>query len=245
MVLAHMLSTTQWTMVFRAAKEDRRSARPALGQLMETYWQPLYFFARGQGLSADDAEDATQAFLAELVDSEFLAAADPFKGRFRSYLLTHWKRFLIDRIRSENRIKRGGNCIVTSLDCADGEKAWLRASSNGSGPTDPDRVYYQEWASTIVRRALAQLRAEYESSQREGVFHALVPILTVPIGAQTYLELASKLSVSEGAAKVALHRLRQRFAQSVRNLVAETLDDPNDLEGEIRELTDFLHQAPK
>lgn len=237
-----MLSTTQWTLVFRAAREEQASQRPALGQLIDRYWQPLYFYARRQGLSAVDAEDATQSFMTLLLDGGFLATADPAKGRFRSYLLTHWKRYLIDRFRSDQRIKRGGDHNVTSLYCAEGEKAWLVWSSTTESGADPDRAYYEEWASTIIRTAIAQLRSEYEASHRGATLDALLPHLTKPVVTETYEALSNQLQISAGAAKVALHRLRQRFAHTVRALVRETLEDPSDLEAEIQALTQFLQR---
>ncbi|MCU0710280.1 MAG: sigma-70 family RNA polymerase sigma factor [Pirellula sp.] len=240
--VVYLLSTTQWTLVFRAAREEQASQRPALGQLFDRYWQPLYFYARRQGLSAADAEDATQGFLTQLLDGGFLASADPAKGRFRSYLLTHWKRYLIDRYRADQRIKRGGDHNVTSLYCAEGEKAWLIWSSNAQGEFDPDRAYYEEWASTIIRTSIEQLRNEYEASHRGATLDALLPHLTKPTVAQTYQELSDQLQISVGAAKVALHRLRQRFAHTVRALVRETLEDPADLEEEIQVLTRFLQR---
>lgn len=227
-------------MVFQAAREDHRMENRALSQLIEAYWQPLYFFARRQGLSPVDAEDATQAFLMELMEGDSLAAADPAKGRFRTYLLTLWKRFLIDRARFENRVKRGGAHRLVSLSCVDGEKAWLNWSTTATPDADPDRAYYEQWAAAIVDAALQQLRLEYSQSQRTRIFDTLVPYLTAPIHPDAYRQMAAQLSSTEGAAKVALHRLRQRFAQSVRQKVHETLDNPEDLDTELEELIRYL-----
>ncbi|MFO1065407.1 MAG: sigma-70 family RNA polymerase sigma factor [Pirellulales bacterium] len=239
-----MLNTTQWTVVFRAAREDRRSDRPALSQLIERYQQPLYFFARRQGLSADDAEDAVQSFLTELIEGDTLAAADPAKGRFRTYLLTLWKRFLTDRARYENRLKRGGGMAVTSLYCAEGEKAWVMWSgSSASDRVDPDRAYYQQWASTIIESVLRDLKSEYVRSGRTDVFETLLPLLTVPADAETYRSSAARMNTTEGAVKVALHRLRQRFAQALRQQVIETLDDADELESELNELKRYYLRA--
>ena len=227
-------------MVFQAAREDRRADHRALSQLIEGYWQPLYFFARRQGLSAADAEDATQTFLMELMEGNSLAAADPAKGRFRTYLLTLWKRFLIDRTRSENRVKRGGAHTLTSLSCVDGEQAWLNWSTTATPDADPDRAYYEQWSAAIVDAALQQLRAEYAQSQRTKIFDTLVPYLTTLTQTEGYRHIATQLNSSEGAAKVALHRLRQRFAQAVRQKVQETLDNPADLEAELAELIRYF-----
>lgn len=235
-----MLISTQWTMIFQAAQEARSAQRPAMSQLMEKYWQPLYFFARQQGLSAADAEDATQAFLSELLDGRVLAAADPAKGRFRTYLLTIWKRFLIDRARTENAAKRGGQVAITSIYCGDGEKAWLSHSTYSNPDRDADRTYYQEWASTLVRTALHDTRTEYVKSQRERTFQMLLPHLAAPIQADIYSEVSQKLGITTAAAKVALHRLRHRFATRLRQLVLETVEDPAELDVEIEELQRYL-----
>lgn len=208
---------------------------------MEKYWQPLYFHARRQGLSPQDAEDATQAFMTKLVEGDFLESADPAKGRFRSYLLTYWKRFLIDRARAEGRLHRGGNQSIVSLSGSRGEDAWKLWSSSSSPKSDPDQAYHEAWAATLVQNSLEQLRAEYAASHRAGVFEALLPLLTQPADAQTYSVLSNRLAVSVGAAKVALHRLRQRFAQTLRALVQETIEDPSDLESEIQTLSNYLN----
>ena len=237
-----MLTTTHWTMVFRAASEERGSRRLVLGELLEKYWQPLYFYARRQGLSAEDAEDATQALMTKLVEGDFLATADPAKGRFRTYLLTYWKRFLIDRARSEGRIKRGGDRSILSLSGERGEEAWKLWSSTSQPGLDADGAYEAEWARSILRNTVEILRAEYASSQRELAFESLLPYLTVPVDNQTYLDVSKRMSVSLGAAKVALHRLRQRFAQTLRLVVQETLEDAGDLDSEIQTLMAYLRR---
>ncbi len=186
-----MTFTTSWTIVFQAAGRDS-SDNQALGRLMERYWQPLYFFARRRGLSAADAEDATQAFLLELIEGNSLAAADPAKGRFRAYLLTLWKRFLIDRARFENRIKRGGAVKITSLNYSEGERAWLDwSNASSANSTDPDRAFGEQWAATIIDAALQLLRTEYRQSRREAMCETLMPYLTVPIGAEIYRQIAA------------------------------------------------------
>jgi RNA polymerase sigma-70 factor (ECF subfamily) len=215
---------------------------------MEKYWQPLYFYARRQGLSSQDAEDATQSFMMRLVESDFLETADPAKGRFRSYLLTHWKRFLIDRARAEGRIKRGGHASVVSLSYAPAEEDWVRWSASSPqggarGGCDPDQAFEEEWARSILRNTVEHLRAEYTSSHRGATFDLLIPYLTRPVVAETYMLLSKQLSVSVGAAKVALHRLRHRFAQELRANVQATIEDPSDLEAEIRILQAYLHST--
>lgn len=214
-----------------------------MSQLIEKYWQPLYFHARRQGLSPQDAEDAAQTFMTKLVEGDFLESADPAKGRFRSYLLTHWKRFLIDRARAEGRLHRGGNRSIFSISGEQGEEAWKRWASTSGRETDPDRAFHEEWARSLLKNSIEQLRTEYAASHRQPIFEALLPYLTQPVDAETYADLSKKLAVSAGAAKVALHRLRQRFAQTLRTLVQETIDDPKELESELQTLLTCVQQG--
>jgi RNA polymerase sigma factor (sigma-70 family) len=231
-----MFTTTQWTVVFDAAKEDSKTSRPALNALLDKYWKPLYFYARHTGLSASDAEDATQSFMTELVQGSFIEKADPARGRFRSYLLTAWKRHLIDMDRTQRRQKRGGDVSMTSIYCERGESEWLARASVQTQQADPDQFFVEEWATNLVREALTRLEREYGTSQRGAIFQSLKGFLTVPIEQKTYEAVAKENGLSAGAAKVALHRLRQRFAQTLREVVQETVDDPEDVQSELDEL---------
>lgn len=238
-----MFSTTHWTVVFEAARESRESNRPALGAIVEKYWKPLYFVARHQGLSPADAEDATQAFLAGVVQGDFLEKADPAKGRFRSYLMTSWKRFLIDDYRNKNRLKRGGaNVLTVSMTSEKGERQWLDVSAKSS---DLDHVFNRGWASNLIDESIERLRSEYASGHRIAVFNTLLPSLTSPLQASDYEKLASSLSISVGATKVAIHRLRQRFSQTLRSVIEETVENPNDVESEMTTLLNVLLNADR
>lgn len=231
-----MFSTTQWTVVFRAAHEKTGAGRPALSTVMKKYWRPLYVFARQQGLSSVDAEDATQAFLSELIEGDLLEKADPAKGRFRTYLLTAWKRFLIDQHRAERAAKRGGKVIVQSLQTSLAEQHW-RSLAIEQAP--PDELYTSSWATGLVDETIRRLKLEYMNG-RIAMFDELLPQLTVPVDQGVYTEIARKLAITEGAAKVALHRLRQRFAKTLREVTAETIEDPAELNTEIDELIRVL-----
>ena len=236
-----MFKTTRWTVVFQAAAEDSGAGRPALTEIIQKYWRPLYFYARQRGLSAVDAEDATQSFLAGFVDGKLLERADPAKGRFRTYLLTAWKRYLVDQHRYATREKRGGVAPTLSIHAECSEVDWLSSRKENS---DPDKVFQTGWAKNIVDETLRRLRSEYDSSQRAPVFDALIPYLSVPVTNEVYQQIASKLSVTTGASKVALHRLRQRFSQCIRDVIEETVDDPNDVESELSELFQVLVENP-
>lgn len=235
-----MFSTTRWTVIFKAANESRDADRPALGALIEKYWKPLYCVARRQGLSAADAEDATQGFLTGIVQGDLLEKADPAKGRFRTYLLTAWKRYLIDVYRKENRQKRAGDARTVSLNCERGERQWMEIAATN---LDPDQIFSSGWASNLIDETINRLRLEYSTDKRVDLLNALLPNLTRPADAASYKQLASRLSLTVGATKVALHRLRQRFAQTLRLAVEETIDDPAELESEMKELLNELLAA--
>jgi len=179
----------------------------------------------------------------ELIEGQILSTADPAKGRFRNFLLTIWKRFLIDRNRGETRLKRGGGEVVTSIFYAAGEQDFLEHSHYRPKNRQPEEFFEEEWASSIVREAFSTLESEYSKSNRSKVFHGLASYVTTPVNGDTYSTIAAQNGMTIGAAKVALHRLRQRFADVLRQLVEETLDDPSDLEAEIEVLLKFISDA--
>ncbi len=236
-----MFMTTRWTVVFKAAAEKSEAEKPALSEIIKRYWRPLYFYARQRGLSQANAEDATQGFLVDLLDGKFLERADPAKGKFRTFLLASWKRYLIDLHRHDTREKRGGTVATLSLDSEHGEQAWLQWRSTEA---DPERTFLASWASSLVEETLQRLRTEYASSRRTAIYDSLTPYLATPLSKEVYEEISNKLNLTAGASKVALHRLRQRFAQSLREVVEETVDDSNDVEEELNELFQVLVENP-
>ena len=230
-------ATTQWTLVWNAAKEDPQHGRPALDGLIRCYWHPLYSFARRQGLSREDAEDATQEFLSGVVRGDLLRSADPAKGRFRTFLLVAWKRFLIDEFRRGQTLRRGGDVKLVSLDFGSGEQCWLELESR---EPDPDRLYALSWANSLLDEVRSRLQASYSLRDRSTVYEVLIPRLTEPLTKPDYDSLANELSLSPSAVKVALHRLRQRFGQKLREVVLETLDDATEVDAEMAELRSIL-----
>lgn len=204
---------------------------------MRRYWLPLYSSGRRQGLSNQDAEDATQEFLSGMIDGKLLDSADPTKGRFRNYLLTAWKRFLIDQYRKQNSERRGGQVVTLALDFEAGEKHWLALQSR---EPDPDRIFMRSWASSLLDEAKHRLRNDYVRRNRQTLFDALQPWLTHSPSAADYAELGSNLNSSTSTVKVALHRLRTRFGTLLREVVAETVDEPTEIDREISELLQLL-----
>lgn len=233
-------ATTQWTLVWNAAEQDSQDGQQALEELMRRYWYPLYGFARKRGLSREDAEDATQEFLSGVARGELLRNADPAKGKFRNFLLVAWKRFLIDEFRRRQSLRRGGDVRVLSMDFRAGEARWKELQSR---EPDPDRLFAQAWAGSLLDEVRTRLQASYVRRDRGRVFSLLMPRLTESLSQADYDQLAGELGLSPSAVKVALHRLRQRFGQQLRELVLETLEDSSEIDGEIAELRSVLSTA--
>ncbi len=204
---------------------------------MRRYWLPLYSSGRRRGLSNHDAEDATQEFLCGMINGKLLDSADPTKGRFRTYLLAAWKRFLIDQYRKQNSERRGGEAVTLALNFETGEHHWLALQSR---EPDPDRMFMRSWASSLLGEAKNRLRTDYVQRNRQTLFDRLQPWLTQSPTAAEYDELGSQLNSSANTVKVALHRLRMRFGTVLREVIAETVDDPTDIDREINELLQLL-----
>lgn len=231
--------TTRWTLIWQAAREDSRSGRPALSELMQRYWKPLYTVARRQGLSPEDAEDATQDFLKRLLDGNLLETADPARGRFRAYLRTAWQRFLIDQYRRRAASHRGGNQPTISIDAGHAEASWKRLVSRDE---PPDRLFDESWARSILHEAECRLAESYAKNDRSELLRTLLPRLTQPLTATDYQTLAETLQMTTGAIKVALHRLRNRYGEMLRCIVAETVEDPAEVDRELQDLLLVLRQ---
>ena len=204
---------------------------------MRRYWLPLYSSGRRRGLSNHDAEDATQEFLCGMINGKLLDSADPTKGRFRTYLLAAWKRFLIDQYRKQNSERRGGEAVTLALNFETGEQHWIALQSR---EPDPDRMFMRSWASSLLVEAKHRLRTDYVQRNRQTLFEGLQPWLTQSPSAAEYAELSSQLNSSANTVKVALHRLRTRFGTVLREVIAETVDDPTDIDREISDLLQLL-----
>lgn len=233
----HNFATTQWTLVWQAASDDSNHSRPALEHFIQRYWQPLYYYARQNGLSQSDAEDATQEFLSEILDGKLLSQANPVKGRFRTYLLTAWKRFLVDEYRRAGRQKAGGNLRRWSIDTAASETGWQLSAGRTN---EPDRAFTLAWANSVLEQVQKQLAKDYLERGRQMLFQLLWPLKTQPLDAAEYDRLAKQLTMSASSVKVAIHRLRQRYGETLRAVVAETVEDPSEVDRELAELLDAL-----
>jgi RNA polymerase sigma factor (sigma-70 family) len=230
-------AVTRWTLVLRA-KGDSPEARAALSELCDAYYNPVLAFLRRERNNEDEARDLAQDFFARILSSTGFAGADQNRGRFRSYLLGALKHFLIESRQRAHRQKRGGGLTPESLDALhesdspDGSQ--LQVADHAA--IAPDINFDREWALEVMRRALSALEAELSAKGKREQFEILKPSLGGEATALPLPEAARRLSMSEGALKVAMHRLRKRFGELVRSEISQTLRDPAQAEEELAHL---------
>jgi DNA-directed RNA polymerase specialized sigma24 family protein len=229
---AARFATTRWSVVLAAGRRASPEAEGALAALCGSYWYPLYAHARRRGLHAEDARDRTQAFFARLLETDGLAVADPGRGRFRSFLLAAFGHFLANEWDRERAARRGGGRPALSLDVAAGESRYRLEPADEA---TPERIFDRQWALTVLDRALERLRDEYHRGGKGDLFDALKPALAGDRGTP-YAEVAGRLGMTEGAVKVAAHRLRGRCRDLVRDEVAQTVGAPDEVDDELRHL---------
>lgn len=233
---------TRWSVVLAAASLDSDAAAGrALEELCRTYWFPLYAYVRRKGYAAADAEDLVQAFFARLLEKRSVAAADPARGRFRAFLLGSLKNFLFNEWDRHSAAKRGGGTPVIELDAlAAEERCRLEPACNEA----PERIFDREWALAVLDASLRRLRAEHEAGGRGLLFERLKGAIAAAPETAPYAEIAAELKISEDLVKVAVHRLRKRYREILREEVAQTVDSAGDLDGELRHLLDCLRTEP-
>ena len=225
--------TTQWSVVLKAGQSDTTQARDALAKLCQTYWYPLYAYVRRRGHSVHDAQDLTQAFFAQLLERHWVGDAKQERGRFRTFLLTAMSRFLSDEWDKLRAQKRGGGVPLLPLQLDDGETRY------GNEPADagtPEQYFERRWALTLLETVLQRLRGEYEHEGKAALFATLHSTLVGDRESQPYAKLAASLEMQEGAVKVAVHRLRKRYRQLLREEIAETMAESEDIDEELRHL---------
>ena len=188
---------------------------------------------RRLGHSPHDAQDLTQEFFARLLGKNFLAGVDESRGRFRSFLLASLKHFLVNEWRRARAQKRGGGQIPISIDATLAETS---CRFEPADPATPEKVFERRWALTLLERVLRQLRGEFVRDGKEKLFEQLKPTLTEASRMVAYAEIARRLGTTEGAVKVAVHRLRQRYRELLHQEIAETVAGPDEVEDELRNL---------
>lgn len=224
--------TTHWSVVLTAARSDTTRARAALENLCQTYWHPLYAYVRRRGHSPEDAQDLTQEFFARLLERNAVAGVAPEKGRFRSFLLACMNHFLADEWDKARAQKRGSGKVI-SLDL---QSAETRLGEISAENYTPEKAFEHRWAITLLEQVYQRLEKEYHEQGRGALFDALRITLAGKSDAAPYAELARKLDMSEGAVKVAVHRLRQRYRALLRDTIADTVSSPDEVEDELRYL---------
>ena len=225
--------TTHWSVVLQAGQDDSTQSARALEQLCQTYWLPLYAFARRSGLPEADAKDATQDFFAHLLAKALFAQADPDRGRFRSFLITSFKNHIGQQRVRANAQKRGGGIPLISLDETVAEDRYQHEPADHRSP---DRLFDQRWAITVVETVFARLKAEWDRAGKNSQFAAMKPWLTGDASGSSFAQLGAQLGVSAGAARTAVHRLRQRYHELFQAEVLQTVTSKAELQEELRHI---------
>ncbi len=215
-------------------------AAVALEELCRTYWYPLYAYVRRHGHSREDAEDLTQGFFARLLEKNYLEGLSSDKGKFRAFLLVALKRFLANEWDRANRQKRGGGAPTLSLDWQDAD---LRYQFIPADHLSPDKLYDRAWALTVLERVIIRLRDENGAEGKSRLYEKLKPFLMLGKSDIPYAQAAAALEMSEGAVRVAVHRLRRRYRELLREEIAQTLSDPSQAEAELQALLSALSEG--
>lgn len=238
--MGHGFETTDWTLVRTAREGDDRRARAALARLCGNYWLPLYVYVRHLGHSPDDAADLVQGFFTALLEKNYLKRVDPEAGRFRTFMLSSLKNYLANERAKERTQKRGGDAVLVPLDSRQAERLAKSDSSDGATPED---VFHRRWARTVVDRTLARLREERAAVGKAEEFDLLSQHLIGEEPHTPYRDLAERLGTTEGALRVAVHRLRTQFGEILRHEIRQTMLQPQDIDREVRELLATLGVA--
>lgn len=229
--------TTRWSVVLAAASPEEPLRRAALEDLCATYWYPLYAYVRRSGYDADAAADLTQDFFARILEREDLRRVDRERGRFRAYVLAAMKHLLVNRRASGRAAKRGGGRVPVSIDVEDAE---VRFDREPRDERTPEAAFERAWAEAAIARAFERLREEQTRIGRGGLFDDLTPALIGTEDGLPYAEVAARHRTSENAVKVAVHRLRGRLGELLREEVGGTVAGHADVEAEIRALFEAL-----
>jgi RNA polymerase sigma factor (sigma-70 family) len=223
--------------VLTAGRNDTTRAHEALSHLCETYWYPLYAYVRRRGHSPEDAQDLTQEFFARLLEHNWLAQADQARGRFRTFLLTAMARFLANEWDKVRALKRGGGLPTLPLQLDTAETRY------GVEPADtrtPEQAFERRWAITLLGQVLRRLETEQQAEGKSAQFAALKPCLVGNRASLPYDQIAQTAGLSEGAVKVAVHRLRQRYRELLRAEIANTVTSAAEVDIEMRHLFNVL-----
>jgi RNA polymerase sigma factor (sigma-70 family) len=235
--LPQVFPRTRWSVVLAATQRHSPESAAALEAICSAYWYPLYAYARRCGQSPHDAQDLTQEFFCRLLEKGWLASADRDKGRLRTFLIVALKNFMSKEWRRASTQRRGGSQSHVAFDTAFAES---RYATDPSAHLAVEETFDRQWALTLLDLTVNRLRAEFVATGRPNDFDALKNCLMAGRGTIDYGTVAGQLGVSEGAARVAAHRLRKRFREIYREEISQTLADGADLDGELRHLAAAL-----
>jgi RNA polymerase sigma factor (sigma-70 family) len=228
-----VFATTRWTVVLQAGGPTSEASAQALEHLCRTYWYPLYSYARRCGVSPHDAEDLTQSFFAHLLEKGVVARADRERGRFRTFLLTTFRHYQINAHAKTVTVKRGGGQAMVSFEELQAEQRYVH---DASGELSPEKLFDQRWATSLLERVMLSLRAEYATLGKGALFDLLHSVVWGGRSETGYAALAQEAGLSEGAFRVAVHRLRTRLKECLRHEVAQTVATPGEIDDELRHL---------
>ena len=229
--------TTHWSAVLAAGLDESGAARKALDELARTYWYPLYVYTRRRGYDVEEGKDLTQEFFARLIEKNFLGDVVQGKGRFRYFLLAALKHFLSDEWDKATARKRGGGQVILSLDALDAED---RYHLEPRDEETPESAYERRWALTLLELVMSRLREEFQLAGKAGAFDELKVFITGDRPDLSYAGAAARLGTTEAAAKMTVTRMRQRYRALLRAEIANTVDDPAEVDAELRELAAVL-----
>lgn len=232
-VRSPQFATTRWSIVVSAGRQSSPDSRRALESLCEVYWYPLYVYVRRRVADVNEAQDLTQAFFAELLEKNYVGSATPDRGRFRAFLLTALKHYLSKQWEKARAQKRGGGRVPISLDFQSVDSS-LRIEP-ASGLT-PEQLYDQQWAIALLGQIMERLRTEFDKAGKADQFEELKGFVIGDHAGKTYAEAAVGLNMTEAAARKAASRMRGRYRQLLREEIAQTVSDPEDVDDEIRNL---------
>ena len=230
--------TTSWSLVAAAASAPTADSRAALARLCEIYWSPVYAFIRRRGYDRDEAQDLSQAFFALLLEKGYVGDADRQRGKFRTFLQTAIKHYLANEWDRAHALKRGGYQTPLSIERMEVE-TWY--APEATELRTPETAFQRRWALALLEHTMARLREEYAAAKQGIRFEKLSLFLNGDTHGVSYETLAAELGVSPGAIRVAVHRLRRRFRESLRNEIAATVCGPDEIDEEIRFLISTLN----
>ncbi len=226
---------TRWSLIADARDSDEGARQRALSELCRLYWYPVYAFARSRGCSPHHAEDMTQNLFLKFLSHESFGSADPDRGKLRTFLLTSMSRLLSNEARRANAAKRSAEKLAVPIE-RDNAEARLEVESAWTSSVTPDRQFDRRWAEAVLREVEERLAREHEAAGKKELFAALKGYIPGDSGGPSYAETGATLGISEGAVKVAVHRLRKRFKMVLREEIAQTVNGPELVDEELQHL---------